>query len=209
MLALAVMPIQDLEGVRPMMRRRRVGVVILLPAMTLAALAGGAWACTGVTQSFGIAPQAGVAGSTVTVRGQAVRRLSGPATVDIHWNRIDGPALTTVAADPRNDGTFTTDFRIPDVPPGVYVVAAVNGTVGVARTTFEVTPSSGKASPTPAAAVAAAQAVGLNSRSQGSSLPSVAIVLGASLVCVLGAFALLATRRRRASYSAHSRPDSP
>ncbi|MDQ6950014.1 MAG: hypothetical protein M3256_28165 [Actinomycetota bacterium] len=176
---------------------RRVGSVVgfAIGVALVITAASTAWACTGLQQSLGIAPQAGPAGTVVTVRGQAVRWVTGPATVAIHWNNLDGPAIGSVKADSTTDGDFQTQFAVPDVAPGIYTLVAVSGPAAVARVTFEVTPQLAPTSPTVAAP---ALSLRPGTTRPGSSAPLIAVgMLSVGAVVLTGGFASAVLRRRR------------
>ncbi len=146
--------------------------------------AGLVWAC--VPQPLlTVVPQAsGPPGAQVTVQGFAF----GPARVEIRWNSLDGPLLTTVQG-PQVSAAVT----IPEAPEGLYSILAfergADGAVGSSgRAAFQVT-SAGRSSPeasTPAATAPTESVVeppSTSSSSSGVSLGAASFV-GALLLAV-------------------------
>jgi len=118
--------------------------------------------------------------------------------VQIRWKTPDGPLLAQVVPDVN--GSFSATFKVPDGPPGYYVIAAVlkdatgqdvPSTPG--RALFEV---QGPA-PTPVTA-APARTFTETSGSPGSSFPIIlAVGLGvAGLALFAGGFVAVSRSRR-------------
>lgn len=121
------------------MRTTRNGTVTALVAAvgaTVMAFAGAAWACTPHAYVGSIDPEAGPAGSRVTMTANDFN----PGPVEIRWNGTNGPQLATA-----NGPSFAVSFTIPSVDPGSYTVLAVQRSgdtiLGKAPVAFEVTPS--------------------------------------------------------------------
>lgn len=192
------------------LRRVLVGSVAAVGA-TVTLAAGVAFACI-TPSAVNLSTATGKVGDVVTINGTNWRMPQGSTTngIEVHWKAPNGPLLAT--AVPDANGTFKTDFTIPDGPPGYYVVAAVmkdaqgldvEGTPG--RAIFEV-----QGLPAPPVTNAPARPFTENSGSSGSSFPIVLVVgLGVvGLALFAGGFvAVSRSRRAKAPASAAIRSD--
>lgn len=183
-------------------------VVAVAAAVTLAGAA--AFACI-TPAAVNLSTATGKPGDVVTISGTSFKMPENvTAGVQIRWKTPDGPLLAQ--AMPDVNGAFTATFKVPDGPPGYYVVSAVlrdatgedlPGTPG--RALFEVQ------GPLPApVTVPPARVFTESSGSSGSTFPLV-LVAGLGVVG-LGLFAggfvaVSRTRRATAPASAPARPD--
>lgn len=100
-------------------------------------LGGWAWACTPQARVVAASAESAPAGSTVAVRGEAVR-ASG--AVELRWDGVRGPVIGSAVADAG--GRFSAEGMIPDAAPGVHTIVIVGQDKSLGRLPFEVTPSS-------------------------------------------------------------------
>jgi hypothetical protein len=113
-------------------------VLVALPVLAVAGLAGSAWAIPPAPTASGLGvtanPASGPAGTTVMVTFTSKdKRYCG--TVSIFWNGPDGRLLKTV---PEEQGSATV--RVPaGAPAGVHRLIARNGCGTDGRTMFRVT----------------------------------------------------------------------
>lgn len=90
-------------------------------AVTLASAA--AFACI-TPAAINLSTATGRPGDVVTISGTSFKMPENVTTgVQIRWKTPDGPLLAQ--AMPDVNGAFSTTFKVPDGPPGYYVVAAV------------------------------------------------------------------------------------
>lgn len=191
------------------LRRVLVGSVAALgAAVTLASAA--AFAC--ITPAVvNLSTATGKPGDAVTIDGKSFRVPPGNTTgVQVRWKTPDGPILATVMPDVN--GSFSASFKVPDGPPGYYVIAAylkdatgqdVEGTPG--RALFEV-----QGAVAPPVTAAPARTFTESSGSSGSTFPLVLVVgLGvAGLGLFAGGFvAVSRSRKAKAPASAPVRQD--
>ncbi|MGH9282857.1 MAG: hypothetical protein ACRD0S_07960 [Acidimicrobiales bacterium] len=193
------------------------GRILLLggTAVAAAALLGGAaaFACTNLA-TLGTTMSSGKVGTAITVAGTSFAAPSdgAPASpVEVHWNKVDGPVLTTLTPDAN--GAVSGSFTLPDASPGHYVVIATQlddegkpqfGTP--ARIAFEILGASGESTAPPAAQPVTATS---SSSDDDSSVPLVLVgVLG---VVSLGVFAagLASFRKERAGRPAPAVAPAP
>ncbi len=104
------------------LRRVLVGSVAALgAAVTLASAA--AFACI-TPAAVNLSTATGKPGDVVTMTGTSFKMPEGTSTgVQIRWKTPDGPLLAQVIPDAN--GAFSATFKVPDGPPGYYVIAAV------------------------------------------------------------------------------------
>src|SRR5262249_15684162 len=63
----------------------------------------------------------GRVGDVITISGKDFKRPEGStAQIEVHWQATDGKLLAT--AVPDVNGAFSTTFKVPDGPPGYYVI---------------------------------------------------------------------------------------
>lgn len=98
------------------MTRMRVVSVGFVGLAAILALGAIAWACTPSAYLYPVSPNAGMAGTEVTVRGGQF----GNGPVEIRWRSENGRLLTS-ALGPH----FTAKVTIPDRPEGVHYLVAV------------------------------------------------------------------------------------
>jgi hypothetical protein len=175
-------------------------------AVAAAVVLGGAaaFACTNLATITTSAPNA-KAGGAITITGSSFAAPSEgqpPAPVAVHWNKIDGPVLTTLTPDAT--GAVSGSFTLPEASPGHYVVIATQvdeegeaqfGTP--ARVALEILgPSGASSAPAPAAATATSS----SSSGSDSSVPM-------ALLVILGVVAVGAVAAGLASFrNGTSRP---
>jgi len=123
------------EMKRMKMGKKGVSVVVLAIIGSILGAASLAWACSQAA-GFSALTQAGPVG---TVFAATATGYSGP--VQIHWNSIDGP----VVSSPAPSGGM--QVTVPDVSPGVYYLVFATKDAGVGRMAFDVTPSAGSTAP--------------------------------------------------------------
>lgn len=116
---------------------RSTGMIAGAAAIVVLCLASTAFACSALPSVVRITPTAAQSGTTVQLAGSSV---PAKGAVEIRWNGVTGPLLSTAVADQQ--GNFTTAVELPDAAPGVYSLLAVTeGNGGVARVAVEVLPS--------------------------------------------------------------------
>jgi hypothetical protein len=91
-------------------------------------------------------PQVGEAGAKVTARTQAYRVVFNPRPSDYGRAMTDtgyassyqpGAATTTVLSRPVSDPVRRATYRVPAVPPGVYLVLIFDGSEGGSHSTWD------------------------------------------------------------------------
>lgn len=103
------------------MRGRRLAVLTTAAAAAVLLIASAGWACTNFVRIESVTPGVIQPASSASVRGvDAVAR----STVELRWNRIDGPVLAVTQAD--GAGTFVAQIAVPNVTPGIYVLTATS-----------------------------------------------------------------------------------
>lgn len=173
--------------------RRAVGAAGVGMSVGLAVTGGWAWACTPQPRVVAASAESGPPGKSVVVRGEAVAP-AGP--IELRWNAVRGPVVAATLADA--DGRFSSEVRIPEVPPGVHTIFVVAGTTGVGRTPFEVTPSSTSTAPKSTQSWSASPAS--TSRGEGG-LAVAAGLLGLGAALASGAAVAAIQRRKALAYS--------
>jgi hypothetical protein len=118
-------------------RRQVLALLCGVFAAVLAAV-GVAWACTPAARLAPLSPRSGPVGTLVTVHGEA---FNDGVPVEIRWNSVRGPLMATVTP-PR--GAFSVEVTIPEAPPRVYAIYAVQQSTadrvgGKGQEAFEVT----------------------------------------------------------------------
>lgn len=103
------------------MRGRRVAVLTAAAAAAVLGMASMAWACTNSIRIEAVAPSVERAAASLVVQG--AQAVAG-STVELRWNRIDGPVLAQARAD--GAGSFSATMDVPQVSPGIYVVTATS-----------------------------------------------------------------------------------
>lgn len=182
------------------LRRVLVGSVAALGAAVMLAGAA-AFACI-TPAAVNLSTASGKPGDVVTMTGTSFKMPEGTSTgVQIRWKTPDGPLLAQVIPDVN--GSFSATFKIPDGPPGYYVIAAVlkdatgqdvASTPG--RALFEV-----QGAVAPPDTAAPARTFTESSGSSGSSFPIIlAVGLGAvGLALFAGGFVAVSRSRRAKS----------
>lgn len=184
-------------------------ITLLAGAALAAAVALGgaaAFACTNLA-TIGTSATGAKAGGVVTITGTSFAAPSEgapPSPVAVHWNKLDGPVLTTLTPDAS--GAVSGSFTLPEASPGHYVVIATQvddegkpqfGTP--ARVAFEILgPSGASVAPTPAAATATSS----SSSGSDSSVPM-------ALVVIMGIIAVGAVAAGLASFRNGPRRPAP
>ena len=120
------------DRIRGQRTRTWAGAAVAVVAVVIASAAA-SWACSPAASMSGISPEAGGAGSEVTVTGQYMTPV-----VEIRWGSQTGPLLASVAGP-----SFSTRVRIPQASPGLYYIMAIgrdsDGSIaGKASSAFEV-----------------------------------------------------------------------
>lgn len=177
------------------MRRRKLVCASSFVLATLVATIGVAWACTEFTSLA--APKSSPALAEVQVKGTGqVKPKDAAKQVEIRWNDVNGPLLATATAQEISDGVKAV---VPNAPPGIYFLVAVNDGKGIARTSIEVTSPAGTGAPvdfrplTPAASQLAGTSSG-----NSSQLAGMALLAGGLIVLFGGALAGLSLQSRKA-----------
>ena len=113
-----------------MLAKKNLVAVTSVISMLLS-LGGLAWACTRQANTS-LMPQAGAAGTFLTITGQSfdntiVSSPPAPTPVEIHWNSIDGPVLGSASGP-----DFAISVKVPqEAAPGVsYVIALQRDPLG-------------------------------------------------------------------------------
>jgi hypothetical protein len=155
-------------------------------------------------------PQVGQPGAKVTVRTQAYRiifnptpRNYGPAMRDTGYASAYQPEAPTRTLLSRavQSPARRASYRVPAVPPGVYLVLIFDGSEGGSHSTWDYFHVLG-AAPSAAEPPAAVERPGAGSSSEGTSddgdlaLPSLAASVLAGVVIGAGAVAALGRRHR-------------
>ncbi|MEJ7764039.1 MAG: hypothetical protein WKF86_00945 [Acidimicrobiales bacterium] len=175
------------------MLRRRRGIVAAFGGIGVALAASSwAWACTPQLRVFDMSTAAAPSGSEVTVTGQG----QAGQVVEIRWNGTSGAKVAAAAT--ASDGTFAAVATVPQVQPGMYVLALVSRDTGVGRAAFEVTPTAG--SPTAAAAPvdvwsSADRSAAVPAQSSPGLVPGI-ILLGLGSAALFAGLVVAVVRRR-------------
>ena len=146
-------------------------------------------------------PQLGDPGARVTTRSPAYKIVFNPRPSDyVTEMRSVGYAsayqptapTSTVMSRPVDDPVRRASFRVPEVPPGVYLVLIFDGSEGGTHTTWDYFHVLG---PAPATSTAAGRSAAASATEDGIS-PAV-LALGILGGLILGAGTVAALRRRR------------
>ena len=159
-------------------------------------VASTAWACSALPSVVRIDPTSARSGTTVQLAGSSV---PAEGAVEIRWNGVTGPLLSTAVADRL--GNFTTAVELPDATPGVYsLIAVTEGNGGVARVAVEVLPSVTEPATTPAGSTwASAEGTAPLPEQRGDVGMLVGVgVLSVGLIALFSAATVAAVGRRRA-----------
>ena len=175
-------------------------------------LAGAAaFACTNLA-ALNLSSNSGQAGSQVTVTGSAFARAPKNTPVDLHWNGINGPVLTSVTPDAAG-AIGPLNVNIPaDAKPGNYVIVATQTEIATGLTPGGLPSRAGFQVLGPGATPTAATEVGSTGTSTsgvsgGFIALSVALGVSGLLLFGFGAATFVGSYRRRVPTPSRVRSD--
>jgi hypothetical protein len=146
-------------------------------------------------------PQLGEPGARVTTRSPAYRIVFNPRPTDYGTEMNStgyasayrpGAPTTTVMSRPVDDPVRRARYRVPDVPPGVYLVLIFDGSEGGSHSTWDYFHVLG---PAPASRPANRTAAEPTSATEDGTSPAV-LALGVLGGLILGVGTVAALRRR-------------
>lgn len=174
------------------MQRRSILVGSLILGLTTL-IATAAWACTEFTSL--VAPKSAAPAEMVEVKGTGrVAPNEAGKLMEVRWNDVKGPVLTTASASQISEGVRTA---LPATADGIYFLVAVVDGRGVARTSIEVRSPNG-ALGAPAdnrPQVAATEAAPASTTSASPEVIGVGLLVVGSLA-LLGGTLFMTTRRK-------------